>query len=96
MLTIEEREEILATAVAGIPRVAQLIAAIPTEQRAKALDAARRSYLKTVQDLGYGEAAGEEWVSDLMRYLRSEVVTAVVEMVRRGRGGSAPRRAASA
>jgi hypothetical protein len=64
-----EHDGIFDTAVAGIPRVAELIAAIPLEQRARALDAAERSYQKTARDLGYTEADARQWASELMSRL---------------------------
>jgi len=59
--------------VAGIPRVAQAIAEIPTEHRAKALGAAERSYRQTVQELGYEEGPVQSWVSAVMLRLQTEV-----------------------
>jgi hypothetical protein len=43
MTSGSEGERLLEAAIAGITRVAQAIAEIPTEQRAKALEAAERS-----------------------------------------------------
>jgi hypothetical protein len=87
MMSISEQEEVLETAVANIPRVARLIAAIPAEQRAMALDAAKYSYLQTVQDVGYEDVAAWEWVFAIMRYLRAEVggaiITEAAENIRR-------------
>jgi hypothetical protein len=54
-----EHERIFEAAIAGIPRVAELIAAIPPEQRATALNAAEQSYQKTAWDLGYEDAAAQ-------------------------------------
>ncbi len=68
-----EVEEILEAAVAGIPRVAQAIAKIPTEHRVKALEAAERSYRHTVQELGYEEGPVQSWVSAVMLRLQTEV-----------------------
>ena len=59
--------------VAGIPRVAQAIAEIPTEHRTKALGAAERSYRQTVQELGYEEGPIQSWVSAVMLRLQTEV-----------------------
>ena len=73
MMSSSEEEEILEAAVAGIPRVAQAIAETPAEQRAKALEAAERSYRQTVQDLGYEEGPVESWVSSVMLRLQTEV-----------------------
>jgi len=61
-----EKEEILEATIAGMPRVAEAIAAVPIEHRARALDAAEQSYLQTLQDLGYAEAATRKWVSAVM------------------------------
>ncbi len=72
MASNSEKDEVLEAAIADIPRVAQMIAAIPAEHRATALDAAERSYLKAVKDLGYGEAAAQKWASAIMSRLRVE------------------------
>ena len=55
MASISEEEKILEAAVAGIPRVAEVVASIPEEERPRALDAVQRSYRQTVCNLGYGE-----------------------------------------
>ena len=60
-------------AVTGIPRVAKVIAEIPTEHRERALEAAERSYQQTVWDLGYTEAGAKGWISAVMFRLRSQV-----------------------
>ena len=72
MLSILKKEEILEAAVVGIPRVAQAIGAVPSEHRARALAAAERSYLQTLQDLGYSEPAARKWVSAVMLHLRAQ------------------------
>jgi len=66
-------EEVLEAAVAGISRVALAIAEISTEHRAKALEAAERSYRHTVQELGYEEGPVQGWVSAVMLRLQTEV-----------------------
>jgi len=73
MTSGSERETILEAAVAGIPRVAQAIAETPAEHRAKALDAAERSYRETLQDLGYEEGPVQGWVSAVMLRLQREL-----------------------
>jgi len=72
MASNSEREEVLEAAIEDITRVAQMIAAIPAEHRATALGAAERSYLQTVQDLGYGETATQKWAFAVMSRLRVE------------------------
>ncbi len=73
MASSVEAEKVLEAAFAGIPRVAQAIAETPAEQRAKALEAAERSYRQTVQDLGYEEGPVRSWVSAVMLRLQTEV-----------------------
>ena len=68
-----EREKILEVAVAGIPRVAKLIADFPTELREGALEVAERRYQQTVCDLGYAEADAQGWISVVMFRLRRQV-----------------------
>ena len=46
-----EHKKVFEAAIAGIPRVAELIAAIPPAQRVRALNAAEQSYQKTA---GFG------------------------------------------
>jgi len=64
-----EHEMIFEAAIAGIPRVAELIAAIPPEQRVTALNAAEQSCQKTARDLGYEDAAAQQWASELISRL---------------------------
>jgi hypothetical protein len=73
MKSSSESERTLQMAVAGIPRVAQAIAAIPVEDRPRALEAAERSYCRTALDAGYGEAQAEGWAAALMSQLRAEM-----------------------
>jgi hypothetical protein len=68
-----ETEKILKAAVAGMPRVAKIIADIPTESREPALKAAERIYQQTVRDLGYAEVAAQRWALVAMSRLRSQV-----------------------
>jgi len=64
-----EEDESFKAAVSGIPRVAQLIAAFPVDRWARALDAAEQSYRQTARNLGYSEAAAQEWASAVMSRL---------------------------
>ena len=68
-----EAEEILEAAVAGLPKVAEVVASIPEEDRAKALDAVKSTYRQTMLDLGYEEGVAEGWVSAMMLRLQAEV-----------------------
>ncbi len=69
----EEEEETLEAALAGIPRVAEAISAMPVEDMAKALEAAEHSYYQTALDLGYGEAQAKGWAATIMVRLLEEL-----------------------
>ncbi len=75
MASISKKEEILEAAVAGIPKVAELVASIPEQDRTRALDAAERSYRQTVLNLGYEEGPAEAWVSAIMVRLQAEAAS---------------------
>ena len=65
-----EEDEVLSAAIAGLPKVAELIATAPAENQARALEAAERSYLQTARTLGYEDADAREWASAVMVRLR--------------------------
>ena len=73
MALSSEQEEALEAIVAGIPHIALVIAVIPIDERAKALDAAERSYLRTMRNFGFEETASRTWTSAVMRRLRRQV-----------------------
>jgi len=73
MASISEEEKILEAAVAGIPRVAEVVASIPEEDRAKALNAVEDSYRHTVRDLGYEDGPAQSWLAAVMLRLQTEV-----------------------
>jgi hypothetical protein len=68
-----EREEILQSAIAGVRRVAQAIAALPEGDQERAFAAAKRSYEQTVRDLEYSDDVARSWVSAMMHRLRADV-----------------------
>jgi hypothetical protein len=70
MTLIMAEDEILSAAIAGVPKVAEFIARVPTDYRSRALDAAEKSYLKTAHTLGYQDAEAQQWVSAVMSRLR--------------------------
>ena len=70
-LTLDE-DEILSAAIAGVPRVAELIAMVPAEDRSRALLAAEKSYLETAHTLGYQDAYAQQWASTVMSRLQIE------------------------
>jgi hypothetical protein len=72
MTSILDDDEMLSAAIAGVPRIAEFIATVPTEERVRALEAAEKSYLETAHTLGYQEDAARQWVSTVMSRLQIE------------------------
>ena len=65
-MTLPQQEEgFLSAAIAGVSRVAELVATIPAEDRSRALEAAEKSYLQTAHTLGYKDAEAELWASEM-------------------------------
>jgi hypothetical protein len=71
-LILEDDDEMLSAAIAGVPRIAEFIATVPAEERTRALEAAEKSYLETAHTLGYQDADARQWVSTVMSRLQSE------------------------
>ena len=72
MTLIMAEDEVLSAAIAGVPKVAEFIAAVPTVDRSRAVEAAEKSYLRTAFTLGYQDAEAQQWVSAVMSRLRLE------------------------
>lgn len=68
-----EEAKILREAMAGIPLIAETIAATHGEHRTKALEAAERGYLQTLRQSGFADHDALTWVSAIMRRLRGQV-----------------------
>lgn len=67
------KDEMFTSAVEGLPKVVDLIAACPYEARRRAFEAAQQSYLETARGLGYGEADALQWAEAVMHQLRRHV-----------------------
>ena len=65
--------EFLETAVAAIPKIVDLIAAMPPEDRAGALDVAEYRFLRTAKEFGCAESASRNWTDAVMRVLRGRL-----------------------
>ena len=68
-----EEDDFLKAAVAAISKIAGLVAAMPVDDRAAALDAAERRYLLAARDYGCNDVSGRMWVSAIMHNLRAQV-----------------------
>jgi hypothetical protein len=62
-----EEDEFVEVASASLPRIAEIIAAFPAEDRAGALEVAERRYLQAARDYGCTQAETERWVAAIMR-----------------------------
>jgi hypothetical protein len=69
MALMLDEDESFSAAIAGVPKVAELIATVPAEERSRALEAAEKSYLETAHSLGYQDADAQQWVSAVMSRL---------------------------
>jgi hypothetical protein len=65
-----DEDDVLSAAIAGLPKIAELIATVPAEDRARALQAVEKSYLQTAHTLGYEDADARQWASAVMFRLR--------------------------
>jgi hypothetical protein len=72
-----EKDEVLSSAIEGIPKVVELITTVPDEKRSLALEAARQSYLQTAQALGYAPSDAQEWASTVTSML--EIASLAIE-----------------
>lgn len=66
-------DDILQTAIIGLPRVAEKIVKLPQKQRQKAFEAVEQSYLQTVIDSDHAEGDARHLVGAVMDTLRAEV-----------------------
>jgi ABC-type phosphate transport system permease subunit len=52
--------------ISGLSRVAEAIAAIPANERSKALRAVEDSYRQSALELGYSDSEARDWVTAIM------------------------------
>jgi hypothetical protein len=70
-----ENDEVFSMAVKGLPKIVELITALPEEKRSLALAAVQQSYLRTAQAIGYDESDAQQWASALVSLLEIAAVT---------------------
>ena len=68
-----QEDEFLEAAVAAIPRIAELIAALPSEDRAGALEMAESRFLQSAEEFGCAESGSRDWTAAVMRILQDRV-----------------------
>ncbi|MGO9948591.1 MAG: hypothetical protein ACLPWG_17265 [Steroidobacteraceae bacterium] len=81
MQSDSRNQDIFEMAFAGIPRVAELIAALRLEDRIRALKAAEQRYKQMARDLGVSEGAADVWAAAVMSLIRLRVVEETVQRV---------------
>jgi len=64
-----EVDEFLEVASASLPRISEIIAALPVEDRAGALAVAERRYAQAAREFDCEETEAKRWVAALMRKL---------------------------
>jgi hypothetical protein len=66
-------QDVFELAFAGIPRVAEVIAALRLEDRPRALHAAEQRYRQMARDSGVSEEAADIWGAAVMSLIRLRV-----------------------
>ncbi len=79
-----EIDEFLEVASASLPRISEIIAALPVEDRAGAFEVAERRYTQAAWDFDCKETEAKRWVSALMRKLRVLVDEEAAAVAREG------------
>ncbi|MGC1356174.1 MAG: hypothetical protein WA851_10345 [Xanthobacteraceae bacterium] len=70
---VANQVEALQGVINGLSRVAVAIAAIPTNQRSKAMTAVEAVYRQSALELGYSDSEARDWVTAIMFSLRTRV-----------------------
>jgi len=73
MAVSSQESEFLETAVAAIPKIVDLIAAMPSEERAVALELAERRFLRSAEEFGCAVPESRHWTAAVMRILLERV-----------------------
>jgi hypothetical protein len=60
--------------ISGLSRVAEAIAAVPANERSKALRAVEASYRQSALELGCSDSEARDWVTAIMFSLRTQVL----------------------
>ena len=73
MAISSQENQFLEIAVAAIPKIAELIAALPSEERAGALEVTERRFLRSAKEFGCAESGSQNWTAAVMRILQDRV-----------------------
>src|SRR5271156_6136033 len=73
MAVSSQENEFLEAGVAAIPKIASLIATMPFEERAGALEVAERKFLRSAEEFGCAEPVSRNWTGAVMRILMERV-----------------------
>jgi hypothetical protein len=70
---VADQVEVLQGVINGLSRVAEAIAAVPANERSKAMTAVEASYRQTALELGYTDTEARDWAAAIMFSLRTQV-----------------------
>jgi hypothetical protein len=70
---VADQVDTLQAVINGVPRVAKAVAAVPANERSKALTAVEASYRQSALELGYSDSEAGDWVTAIMFSLRAQV-----------------------
>jgi DNA-directed RNA polymerase specialized sigma24 family protein len=73
MAPADEEKAFLRSAVAAIPRIAEIICGLPPDDRAGALETAERHFMEAALEFGCTEIAARSRVSAVMARLRGRM-----------------------
>ena len=73
MATADEEKAFLRSAVAAIPRIAEIVCGFSPDDRAEALETAERRFMEAALEFGCTEIAARSRVSTVMGRLRRRV-----------------------
>jgi hypothetical protein len=71
---VANQVEHLQGVINGLSRVAEAIAAVPANERSKALTAVEASYRQSALELGCSDSEARDWVIAIMFSLRTQVL----------------------
>jgi hypothetical protein len=71
-ITVETKDDFIAAASEGLPRVAEAIIAAPTEARVCVIEAVVESYRQTARAF-FDEEETTKWLMDVVAHLEAEV-----------------------
>jgi hypothetical protein len=86
---VANQVEALQGVINGLSRVAEAMAAVPANQRSKAMTAVEAIYRQSALELGYSDSEARDWVTAIMFSLQAQVHASAGSVTTNSRGLSA-------